>query len=847
MVEKIWITILYACEGLQKRLSMRLLKTLIVVLSLIAPIYVEGIEGESLVIEQYRKALDLNPDDINVRYQLGIALLKEKAYKEALIHLLKVYNAMPYDAGLNYNLGLAYAGAGELEKAFDLYKQVEKIDKEGARERYALDKSFYNIGVAYQNKKEVENALKAYEESARINPEDDHIYCRKGELYFEKKDYDMALENLRVCGARLPEEKTVRQYILAIHQAKGISLLENKKYTEAALEFQEVLVIEPENEHAIYSIGYIYYQLSDHTKALSTLEKLHSSRSSEIRNNVSLLFQNIGGALYNQGDWKGAEKVFKNAIEFKRDDPDLHVYLGYAYMSMNDYTSALQEIKEALRLNPQHAKANRALATVSDKAVNQHAKMGEEYLSRGAYADALREFIALLTIDTHNSRGIKGREEAEKGLEALRQIEEEKRQEEIASGISKGESLISDERYKEAILMFRSVLTLNPENPTALHGIGIAEGLLKEKKERHTKAGDEYIEKNNYYLGLKEYKKAFSCDMEDASLIAKIENTERRLSEIITPLLKKGKDEEEIGRLREALEAYGEALKFDPENREALKSRDRSALALEDAFQRLFSKGRESAKRGDFFQANGYLRQAAELKPDDPSLKDELLKVSHKVKDSIAEKLKAANASFKARKYGEVIKAYEEILYFDKENEEALKGLQDAMRLRAQIVEEKIAQANKAYNDGNYSQAYRFYKEVLAIDKGNETAMKMQRDAEIKLNEVLNPLLMAAREASKKGDAEKAIVAYRRVLNVDPENSEAKEYMRKIDATKKQKAIEKEIERYYLHGIELYTNGEYLEAIKAWKKVLELNPKHEKAILNIEKAKRKLEGVMDVK
>jgi tetratricopeptide (TPR) repeat protein len=63
-----------------------------------------------------------------------------------------------------------------------------------------------------------------------------------------------------------------------------------------------------------------------------------------------------------------------------------------------------------------------------------------------------------------------------------------------------------------------------------------------------------------------------------------------------------------------------------------------------------------------------------------------------------------------------------------------------------------------------------------------------------------------------------------------------------MDSENIEAAIEKEVEIQYLRGIVSYTDGKYEEAIKSWKKVLELDPKHEKAIMNIDKAKRMIEG-----
>lgn len=117
----------------------------------------------------------------------------------------------------------------------------------------------------------------------------------------------------------------------------------------------------------------------------------------------------------------------------------------------------------------------------------------------------------------------------------------------------------------------------------------------------------------------------------------------------------------------------------------------------------------------------------------------------------------------------------------------------------------------------------------------------------VKLEETVSPLLKEGRLANKRGDIEAAIVSFRKVLNIEPDNREAREYIGKMDTKKTRDTVEKEIEKHYLNGVGLYIDGKYREAIDSWKKVLEIDPKNEKASLNIEKCKRKMEGVMNTK
>lgn len=62
-----------------------------------------------------------------------------------------------------------------------------------------------------------------------------------------------------------------------------------------------------------------------------------------------------------------------------------------------------------------------------------------------------------------------------------------------------------------------------------------------------------------------------------------------------------------------------------------------------------------------------------------------------------------------------------------------------------------------------------------------------------------------------------------------------------------QECLEKEIDRLYLRGMELYLADKFQEAIDTWKNLLKLNPDHENAKIYVERAKRKLKGMQKFK
>ncbi|MCD7968738.1 MAG: tetratricopeptide repeat protein [Alistipes sp.] len=76
---------------------------------------------------------------------------------------------------------------------------------------------------------------------------------------------------------------------------------------------------------------------------------------------------NLGNALYRQGKWEGAESVFSRAAEVAADERgrfDSHYNTGNAMFQQRKLQEALEEYKQALRLDPNDMEAKFNLAYV---------------------------------------------------------------------------------------------------------------------------------------------------------------------------------------------------------------------------------------------------------------------------------------------------------------------------------------------------------------------------------------------------------------------------------------------------------------------------------------------------
>ncbi|NIM98282.1 MAG: tetratricopeptide repeat protein [candidate division Zixibacteria bacterium] len=81
-------------------------------------------------IEEYQKALELNPNLAQAHTNLGTVFLGQEDYDKAIDHFKKVMELNYYDTKAHYNLGLAYLYKGEVEKAQEEVKFLKSLRSE---------------------------------------------------------------------------------------------------------------------------------------------------------------------------------------------------------------------------------------------------------------------------------------------------------------------------------------------------------------------------------------------------------------------------------------------------------------------------------------------------------------------------------------------------------------------------------------------------------------------------------------------------------------------------------------------------------------------------------------------
>ena len=78
-------------------------------------------------IEEYKKAVELNPNHLKAHMNMGAAYMRQEKYDQAIEEFSMVVKLNYYHANAHYNLGYIYSLKGEEEKAQEELKVLKMI------------------------------------------------------------------------------------------------------------------------------------------------------------------------------------------------------------------------------------------------------------------------------------------------------------------------------------------------------------------------------------------------------------------------------------------------------------------------------------------------------------------------------------------------------------------------------------------------------------------------------------------------------------------------------------------------------------------------------------------------
>ena len=249
-------------------------------------------------IQDYRKALQLRPDMVEAKVNLGAALSRTGQYDEAISMYESALPSLSFKAPVILNLGLAYYKKGDFANAHSQFEKVHALQPKNLRAVILLA----DTDLRLQKPAETVSLMKPFAAENAGDMDFQFIYGSALVSTGEKKDGAERLERVAKAGNRADA------YLLA-----GITRLQANDFELARYDLDEALRLNPQFPN-IYTLA--------------------------------------GTARDKVGDQKAAEPAFREALKIDPDSFEANLYLGAILYKRRDTDEAKTYLDRALKLKP---------------------------------------------------------------------------------------------------------------------------------------------------------------------------------------------------------------------------------------------------------------------------------------------------------------------------------------------------------------------------------------------------------------------------------------------------------------------------------------------------------------
>ena len=403
------------------------------------------------------------PENTHIYVHLGAAYIGMKAHQQAIEAL---QHAIAQDADLvdaHYNLGYAYVERGTYDQAIPHLERAIAIAPH-------LKRAHYNLARAYRESGNLEAATNAITETLRLDP-----------------NYQRAQEFA----------DTIKQE----HYNRGITYLNDERYSEAATAFQNAITLDSDFATAHYNLGLAYLKMETYPRAVSSLEKMIvlDPNHKAAHHALALSYlgqQELGKARDAAREALKIDATYQPALSlleaidpsFKppetqdttQPDPkqsidpqpdaksrqQMHYELGAAYLDSKMSAEAIAEFQKAIAIDPDFVAAHISLGTI--------------YLEMGQLDDAENAAKAALRIDAASQSARQLLDDIQLARPVRPEPEPPKQTPpstdtpDVKQDLERGLVFLSSRQYDQAAAAFKRVIKADASSIEAHFGLGQA-------------------------------------------------------------------------------------------------------------------------------------------------------------------------------------------------------------------------------------------------------------------------------------------------------------------------------------------------------------------------------------
>lgn len=215
-----------------------------------------------LAESHYRRALELDPENASVRYNLGTLLADAGRVDEAEEQFRLATTHDPEHRDAFFNLGVGLRARGELGQAADAFRAVTRLDPDDSAARMELGATLYAAG-------QTEEGLELWRQITRLDVGDSELWLKLAQYWLQARRPADA-EKLLDRAWTQSDDGNQRSEILLL---RGDIALGQGRAAEAMAHLRDALELNPSQAEAAARLGDLLCARGDEAEARDVLDR----------------------------------------------------------------------------------------------------------------------------------------------------------------------------------------------------------------------------------------------------------------------------------------------------------------------------------------------------------------------------------------------------------------------------------------------------------------------------------------------------------------------------------------------------------------------------------------------
>ena len=295
-----------------------------------------------------RRAIALDPARADAWGELGYALFRRGDLDGSLEALTTAEKIGPSSSRFRQVLGIVLAAKGRAEEAVALFETELRADA-------ASSGLFFNYGIALDACGRTEEAIEKFRRAIELNGKDAQVHQFLAGVLEKCNRRDAAIEALRTAVGLEPTWPSLRLQL-------GIALMKAERFEAATPEVREAIRLDGDLLPAQHALAEILARTGRFEEALAAQLEIVRRAPKDARARVFL------AKLFGQrGRFEEAIRHAEAAIELDPKLGSAYFWLGAGQASLGDRGRGLENLQTAVRLDPKSADHHNGLGHVYEE------------------------------------------------------------------------------------------------------------------------------------------------------------------------------------------------------------------------------------------------------------------------------------------------------------------------------------------------------------------------------------------------------------------------------------------------------------------------------------------------